>query len=262
MQDTCVLTGTRKDIIDCEMAMAFARDAGVRYVERRNRSLLRLMQEEGTDLVVVWHPEGPRLFGEGHWLFYHPGMAQNRIAALRKGQTDPMIEAMQLKADMSVLDCTMGLASDALVAAYAAGKGGRVLALENSRLVAALVKWGMIIYKKGPGWLKEAQKRIEIVNMDHREFLVKAGDSSFDIVYFDPMFRIPVYSSSGISPLRSLADHSPLSLEALEEAKRVARFRVIVKERWNSPEFERLGIIEKVGGSSSRVAYGVIRIGG
>ncbi|MGZ4112572.1 MAG: class I SAM-dependent methyltransferase, partial [Tumebacillaceae bacterium] len=86
-------------------------------------------------------------------------------------------------------------------------------------------------------------------------------DRSVDVIYFDPMFRRTVQKSDAIEPLRLLGDDSPLSLEAVEEAKRVARRCIVLKERWYSQEFERLGfrLPRKSSGSTN---YGVIEIGG
>jgi hypothetical protein len=70
-------------------------------------------------------------------------------------------------------------------------------------------------------------------------------DKSADIVYFDPMFRIPVEESSSISPYRFIANPEPLSLEAVTEAVRVARRKVILKDHRDSPEFDRLGFANR-----------------
>jgi hypothetical protein len=84
-------------------------------------------------------------------------------------------------------------------------------------------------------------------------------DRSVDIVYFDPMFRRPVLSSSALRPLRSQAEERPLSEAAVREAVRVARRRVVLKDHRDSGEFERLGFVRRRV-SSSKVAYGVIDI--
>lgn len=50
-----------------------------------------------------------------------------------------------------------------------------------------------------------------------------------------------------------------LTPETVAEARRVARRRVVMKERRESEEFERLGFFEVVGGKYSRVSYGVMK---
>jgi hypothetical protein len=86
-------------------------------------------------------------------------------------------------------------------------------------------------------------------------------DNSYDIVYFDPMFRIPVRSSSAMAPLRAFAEERPLAEADVRHAVRVARKRVVLKDHRDSGEFRRLGfaLARK---SSSPVAYGVIECDG
>lgn len=187
-------------------------------------------------------------------------MGKNRVSRLRKGQSDPMVDAMGLQEGMEVLDCTLGLGADALVISFVVGREGRIMGVESSPLTTAIVRWGIKKYSKGPVWLKEALDRIEMTCADHLDLLKTQPDKSFDIVYFDPMFRHPIGTSQPISPLRRLANHQPLSLEALAEAVRVSRKRVVVKERRDSAEFERLGFKHLVIGKHSEIAYGIINI--
>jgi hypothetical protein len=73
------------------------------------------------------------------------------------------------------------------------------------------------------------------------------------------MFRRPVKESSGIAPLRPFANTEPLQPEAVEEAARVARRSVVLKEQVDSGEFERLGFRKQVR-SGANIAYGVISL--
>ncbi|MGE5404149.1 MAG: class I SAM-dependent methyltransferase [Candidatus Saccharibacteria bacterium] len=256
-----IITGTRRTT-DSELdeILEFASEAGAVYVPRNNKSLDKLMNEHTVPRIIVWEPEGPVLYTNNQRFFYHPSMGKTRAAHLRKGKPDVMVEAMALEAGMSVLDCTMGLGADALVASYVVGPAGRVLAVESSRLIMAIVKCGIRKHTQGPIWLDEALRRIEIINAHHFSILKQQSDKSFDVVYFDPMFEKPVSSSAGISPMRSLANYDKLSIESWQEAKRVARHRVVVKERQDSMEFDRLNVDEIIGGKSSTIAYGVYRI--
>lgn len=240
--------------------MQFAMESGSRYTPRQDRSLKRILTDEAADGVVVWEPEGPVLYQGEEKFFYHPSMGKNRVSRLRKGQSDPMIEAMGLQKGMEVLDCTLGLGADALVISYVVGNEGRVVGIESSPITAAIVRWGIKKYAKGPEWLKEAMDRVEITCTDHLDFLKHLPGGSFDIVYFDPMFRHPINRSRPISPLRQLANHQPLSVKAVSEAIRVSRKRIVAKERSDSAEFERLGFKPIVTGEHSDIAYGVIEV--
>ena len=80
------------------------------------------------------------------------------------------------------------------------------------------------------------------------------------MIYFDPMFRHPLEKSISLSPLREVADMRALTRETIEEAKRVAKHRVVMKENARSAEFIRLGFEKVVGGTYSKVHYGVIEL--
>ena len=51
-----------------------------------------------------------------------------------------------------------------------------------------------------------------------------------------------------------------VALEAVEEARRVARQRIVLKENSRSREFARLGFSELAGGRYSHVHYGIMRL--
>jgi len=236
----------------------FLADINLPYIPRRGKSLSAMMQEHNAEGVVVWKKGGPVLYLENEQFFFHPNMAKIRIGAFRKqGQADPMIKACGLKAGDRFLDCTLGLGADAIVAAYFTQT--KVVSLESSPVIAAIIKWGMRLYDTDISWLREPISKIEVIHADHNEFLAQQDSKSFDVVYFDPMFRQPLLKSQPLSPLRRLADPRPLSVETIKEACRVARSRVVVKERYQGDEFKRLGI-ETVYSTSGQLAYGVINI--
>ncbi|NLV16167.1 MAG: class I SAM-dependent methyltransferase [Syntrophomonadaceae bacterium] len=253
------MTETRTGFPDPEMLM-FAAGAGIPYSPRQDRSLARVMEDEKVSRVVVWEREGPILYGGEEKFFYHPSMGKNRVSRLRRGESDPLVQALDLAPGLEVLDCTLGLGADALVISYVVGSAGRVMGTESSPLVAAIVRWGIKKYVKGPVWLQEALDRIEIHTGDHFEILRSQPSQSFDIVYFDPMFRNPIAVCSGISPLRPLANPEPLMVEAVQEARRVARRRVVLKERYQSQEFQRLGFEQVQMSKKSEIAYGIMDI--
>jgi hypothetical protein len=190
--------------------------------------------------------------------FFHIGMAKLRIKNLQTGNSDQMINAMRLSPGDVVLDCTLGLGTDAIVASYALGASGRVTGLESSPIVTELVWRGLAAYNPEDPAVASAMRRIEVVCAEHIDYLHRLPDKSVDIVYFDPMFRRPVQESSGIAPLRLLANHTPVTSDAINEAKRVARKRVVLKEAANSREFLRLGFQSFCGGTYSSVMFGYI----
>lgn len=257
---TGIVTDTRAAKTDPAKIRQFAEEIGAVYVPRGIDSLDTLKEKYEPDWIVVWEPDGPVLLQGDQRFFYHPSMAKNRIAGLRKNQPDLMLHAMDLQPGDLILDCTLGLGSDALVASYAAGADGGVTGIESSPVIAGIFRWGSRIYKKGPGWLKEPLERIQVINGNHKDILRELPDNSFDIIYFDPMFRQPIHASAAISPMRGLTNPDRLDLETIQAARRAARRRIVVKERKDSSEFARLGIADILQGTQSLVAYGFIEL--
>ena len=241
-----------------ELAAEMAKRLGLRQVPRQKESVAELMERYQADAVLVALQKELRLHTEAGELFFHPNMSQLRLKNLRLGEKDHMTEAMGLQEGMSVLDCTLGFGADAIVASFGVGESGSVTGLEVSPLIAAVTGYGLQHFLPGNYPLYAAMRRINVVNEDYLDYLRQQPDNSVDVVYFDPMFRKPLTASSSISPLRGVADHRPLSGDAVVEACRVARLRVVMKEASGSGEFARLGFQRLVGGKYSKVHYGVI----
>jgi len=238
----------------------FLQESKFEFVPRKRRSLKTLIDEHNAQGIVVWQEEGPVLFIDNVKFFFHPSMAKNRIALFRKsGFIDPLVKACNIKENSNFLDCTLGLGADAVVVSYFS-PGGRIVGLESSTPIAYVVKWGMKLYDSGMPWLDSAVKRIEVINCDHYSYLRQMQDDSFDIVYFDPMFRKPLLKSQAIAPLRLLANPAPLEKETITEACRVARRCVVLKELKFGQEFERLGFKKLVGNPRNKIVFGVIEI--
>lgn len=258
-----VTTSLRALSADVGLAERLAGEIGADYVARLGRQLAVIQEEFQTPCVIVLEHGQPVVYQDGTRFFFHRGMAELRMLNILRTGHDPMVRAMNLSPGMSVLDCTLGLAADALVAAFIVGDGGMVLGLEASPVVAALTRWGLLEIQAADSDAREqtrqAARRIQVRQANHQEYLAGLADNSFDVVYFDPMFRRPQATSCGIQPLRIFADTAPLNQAAIRDALRVARLRVVVKESQGSREFERLGISEIVGGRYSSVQYGILR---
>ncbi|MBM3475183.1 MAG: hypothetical protein FJX75_18120 [Armatimonadetes bacterium] len=262
---TCVVTSSRKaDPASAREAADWAERLGTRVVLRRGRSIPLLCREEGVEAALVLSPGRPPTLkpadgGTGY--YYHPGMALTRIRNLRNGLGDPMIAAMELQEGDSVLDCTLGRGSDALVASFVVGPRGRVVGIESSPILAELTIHGLQTYEPAGKGLTPVFRRIEAHRGDHLEYLGARPADEFDAVYFDPLFEEPVEASSAMVPFRPLADAQLLSREAVAEARRVARRCVVIKERPDATLWERLRVDRLVAGRTSSIAYGVIDVG-
>lgn len=239
----------------------FIHETNIEYVPRQQGSLAKIAAEQGADGVVVWENSGPVLYVEGEKLFFHPSMAKCRIAGYRKKkQEDLLIKACQLQPGDSLLDCTLGMGADSIVASYFSGTG-RITGLESQTLIAQVIKWGMKMYEGNMPWLGKAIKHIEIINSDHRSYLQELADRTYDIVYFDPMFIQPILHSQPLSALRKLANHDQLDAEVVKRACYVATKRVVLKSRSADGEIERLGFTRLTGSRHNPIAYGVIEVG-
>lgn len=219
-------------------ARAAAQRWALPYVARRRKEPLEKMLGGAADAFLVFEREAVALWDREGPLRWHPGLALLRLKRIEAGETDDTFARVaDLREGDQVLDCTLGLAQDALVAARVVGPTGRVVGLEKSLALYAVVSEGLARYELGP---KSA--RIEAVHADAAEFLKRAEPKSFDVVIFDPMFEKPRKAQPSFEVLRRWADYTPLSLETLEQARRVARRWVIVKAAKYSHELKRLGV--------------------
>ena len=126
----------------------WAQGFGVSYLRRgRSGSLEELCQKHSVSALLVATKLGPQVFTEEGRFFFHPSMADLRLKHVAAGESDHLIEALALKPGMKVLDCTLGLASDAIVASYAVGAAGKVVGVEASPLLAFVVARGLAAMK-------------------------------------------------------------------------------------------------------------------
>lgn len=251
-----VTTGNKPKEEYVALARSYAAELRVPFVERRKRAIDKLRTDYGVDEVLVC-ADRVTLHVEEQEFFFHPSMANTRIKRLKSGENDIVIERSGVGPGDTVLDCTLGLGSDAIVFAHAVGDAGRVIGLESSSVIALLVRRGLQEVSVDTKAVNTAMRRVEVVCADHLEYLRAQPDNSVDVVYFDPMFRRTVQKTQYMEPLRQLGDDRPLTEAAIAEARRVARRRIVLKERWYSQEFARLGfqIVKK---STGTINYGVI----
>ena len=156
---------------------------------------------------------------------------------------DTLVRAANLRPGDRVIDATLGLGADALIAAQATR--ARVLAFEKSGVLAAFTQAALRRPGGGPELRKaalDAGERIDIQVGDHLELLKRQPDRSAEVVLFDPMFRSQVLSQPVFQVVRAHAERAPLSLEAIAQARRVATRGVLIKDSPRGAELKRLGI--------------------
>lgn len=225
------------------------------FQTRDKKPLWKMQAEFLQENVIVVTKSKIVAYAGNESFFFHPSMSELRI--LNK-EPDHMLEAMDLKEGMRVLDCTMGLGSDTIVASWKTGKSGQIVALENSPIISVLVSEGFKNYKNASLECLEAMHRIKTLCVDYREYLEKCQDKQFDIVYFDPMFENAIKKSSAINSIRPFANFKILEKETLLQACRVAKKRVVVKLRKDTRLFENNTFTYHKGGKYSKIAFGVV----
>ena len=238
-----ITTGGRPDDSSRQLAAEAAIALGYPVVERKKQSVARMQEQYAADVLVAGKNRY-ELYRRGMQepFFFHPNSAAFRLKRLVKGETDPMIEAAQLRLGDSFLDCTLGLASDSIVAASSVGETGKVLGVEADEAVAFITGRGLRSFPTHSEQLVDAMNRIEVVSSVADTFLRSQPDASWEIVYIDPMFHQPIEESSNFTPLRQAGVHSLLTEEWMQQALRVCRRRVVVKDRFDSPVFERFNM--------------------
>ena len=241
-------------------ARTLAQQLQVEYIERAEHSISSLRSEDSAIPVLIVRRDRLVCDVAGCVFFFHPSLAKQRIVGLRRGEVDPMVKAMELQPGERVLDCTLGLGADAIVASHCVGSEGQVIGVENVPVIAAIVARGLGEFCSDLRLLNDAMRKVQVICMDHLDFLRTQLAQSFDVVYFDPMFTTPLYQSRPLLPLRKLADHQPLQPKTVAEAIRVARHRVVVKSKRGSTLLQELGITSCQSGSRSRVEFGVIAL--
>ncbi|WP_449536645.1 class I SAM-dependent methyltransferase [Ferdinandcohnia sp. Marseille-Q9671] len=237
-----VTTAGRTNDEMIETAKRVASELGVLFIRREKQSVSTIQGKTNDDVLVVGKNRFeiyPLLHKEP--LFFHPNSAMFRMKRLVKGEHDPFVQAAGIMEGSTLLDCTLGLGSDSIVASFVAGKTGRITALEGNRYLYYLLKAGLKRWDTGNSLMNQAMSRIHVFHHTYEHFLATCPPKSFDVVYFDPMFEETIDESEGIKGLRSFAVYSPLSSQAIDAAKKVAKHRVVLKDHWKSDNFEKYG---------------------
>ena len=124
---------------------------------------------------------------------------------------------------MTVLDCTLGMASDSIVASYVVGESGKVTGLEGNEYMAYIMENGLKTWSSSVSEIDEAMQKNSSKANGAFFILAQCEDNSYDVVYFDPMFEETVIESDGIKGLKHFALYHDITDETIAEAKRVAK---------------------------------------
>ncbi|WP_243458167.1 class I SAM-dependent methyltransferase [Sporosarcina sp. Te-1] len=236
---TIITTAGRPDKETYQLAVAASDILGYPVIERRKRSVRKMQDTYSANVLVAGKDRYEYfVFGSEEPFFFHPNSAAFRLKRMLKGETDPLIEVSQLKPGDSFLDCTLGLASDSIIASYVTGISGLVEGVEADPSVAFITTKGLQAYKAKLPELSEAMRRIRVIHGNAIEHLKSQPDCSWDIVYVDTMFSAPIEESTNFASLRTAGMHSKMTEVWMEQALRVCRRRVVVKDHYDSDVFE------------------------
>jgi 16S rRNA (guanine1516-N2)-methyltransferase len=251
-----VTTSGKPDEALVKRAREAARAWNLPFIPRRKKEPIGPLLESTADAFLVFEREGVSLWDRESSFSFNPGMAHLRRLRILSGQVggdDALVRVAELRAGDHLLDCTLGLGQDALVAALVVGPAGRVVGLEKSLALYAVVSEGLAAYDYGP-----QSCRVEPVHADSHAYLRSLPSGSFDVVLFDPMFEKPKKSQPAFEMLRRFAEHAPLLPETLEEARRVARRWVVVKGSKYSDDLKKLGLEAEPGSRYTSLIWGRI----
>ena len=251
---TAVCTSKKAKPATVELARHYAQQLDIPYVDDFESA------RDNYEQLLIVENNKLKLANQSEVFFFHPSMSKLRIEALKSGKKDNLIEAMQLQPGMSLLDTTLGLGSDSIVCAYVTGASGCVTALEASPLLAFVVRNGLQTYQDSDSEIVAACRRINVHNCYALDYLRQQPDAAFDIVYIDPMFTKGIAASCNMSALRAFAVADNLTTDTLQQAIRVARQRVVIKQPYYSELLQQIQFTRLCGGRYSRIKYAVIEI--
>ncbi|RPJ94436.1 hypothetical protein CW357_15360 [Rummeliibacillus sp. TYF005] len=257
---TIVTTAGRPDNQSLRLAEAASKALNAPFIERRKRSVKKIAEYESANVIVAgknryeYYP-----YGVTEPFFFHPSSAAFRLKRVARGEHDPFLEAVNLQEGDSMLDCTLGIGSDSMLAAYTVGETGKVVGCEGNPNVAFIVCEGMKRYDITELPLLKCMGRIRVISILAIDYLKKQPDHSFDVVYMDPMFEEPIEESNNFAPLRDAGLHEALTDEWVYEAKRVAKKRVVLKAHFRSPLFERYHFKRDIR-LNAKFHYGIIEL--
>ncbi|MBQ0139577.1 MAG: class I SAM-dependent methyltransferase [Kurthia sp.] len=246
---TITTTGGRPDALSLEKARFVAQQLTIECIPRKKRSVQKLAEAYQAHIIVAGKGRYEYFpYGAVEPFFFHPSSAAFRIKRLVRGELDTFIQSANLQAGDSLLDCTLGLATDSMIAAEVVGDTGRVVGCEANANVAFIVKQGLKEYDFEAENLPQLSRmrNIEVVSENAVDYLKKQPDNSFDVVYLDPMFEEVIEESKNFKPLRQAGVHDEVSNEWIEQAKRVAKKRVVLKAHFRSPLFARFQFEQQV----------------
>jgi len=255
-----ITTCLRPDNSIINRAIKVSKDLDTTFEKRKELSIFEMQNKYDSPILVVGKKR-LELFNlnSDEPFFFHPNSAVFRIRRLLNGEHDPFCDACSLEEGDSLLDCTLGLASDSIVASFKVGEEGQVIGLEKNKTISYLVKEGIKTDQQNIENWNQILNRIQVHNIAHLNYLKEQKDKSIDVIYFDPMFQEEINESNGIKKIKSLAEYDSILEETIEEAKRVGRKKVVLKDHFRSDRFKKYGFHQLIR-KSAQFHFGYIEL--
>ena len=258
-----VTTSVRPDPAIEAQARAYAAELQAPFIPRFGLSVADVFAEADAGRLLIAGADHLRLRDRatGTEYFFHPNLFQVRAANVLRGAPDHFLEAAQLATGDSLLDCTLGFASEASLAALIIGDTGLVTGLESVPELALVTRIGVQSFVLHSDRMTAALGRVQVTTADSAAYLPKCADASVDVIYFDPFFEHRLSGSEvSVSPLFVFGNPAPLRAETVAEARRVARRRVVIKHPRDEPPPDPVAgwVTETLNSRKRRVVYSVI----
>ena len=178
---TLVTTAGRPDDISLSLAHKACDELGIRFEPRNKRSVSKISQLFDANVIVAGKSRY-EYYSKGATapFFFHPNSAAFRLKRVARGEADPFLDACNLVEGATLLDCTLGMAADAMLAAFKVGESGKVVGLEADPNVAFIVRNGMQTYDTTELPLTACMRDIRVVQSEAVAFLKEQPENSFD----------------------------------------------------------------------------------
>lgn len=245
------------------LAQALALELRAPLVPRLRRPLPQIFAASAATRLLIAGGDHLRLMDQATRTeyYFHPNMFVTRGSNVLRGQPDHFLEATDLRRGDRMLDCTLGFASEAALASLTVGESGQVVGLESVPELAAVTRIGVQTFSLPNAELEAALRRVQVIHEDYRFYLEACADDMYDVVYFDPFFEKRLTGSeASVSPLFVFGNPATLDPNAVQEAVRVARRRVVIKHPRHEPLPPEISarVTRTVGSPKSRLVYSIL----
>lgn len=230
------------------------------YFQRENM-LSDMAQKYGMEGFLVYGKKLPYYWSGGEEYRFHLGTSVLRIEQMKRGNQDRLCSLLP-EGHVSVLDATFGQGGDSMTMSWFLGERGNVTSLEKSTPLYEIGRSAISGFTDSrEEELVSALHRITLLHEDFKDFLRHVEPKSFDVIYFDTMFRAPVKRKENhMEGFRNAACYDWLDGEIIRMALHIAGKRIIVKERPFSILFSS-GIFSSIHARKGQTtAYGVIDV--